>query len=142
MFTTVKPCVAVNDGVCDFGPKVHLRGVKAHYTQTWWLRPPPFLIKGLLAYSWMPMISMLVSLYTMVLFLCRDIYFARLTIYPLLHSPGLSKFSPKCRTSEVFRTFDASVQRLAQNQRTSVHFPTRRTSESQWTFEKSPVPTT
>src|SRR3954469_11668384 len=51
MITTVNPCVAVNDGVSDFVPKVHLRGVKAPYTQTWWLRPPPFLMKGLIAYS-------------------------------------------------------------------------------------------
>src|SRR4051794_25015851 len=80
MITTVNPCVAVNDGVSDFGPKVHLRGIKAQYTQTWWLRPPPFLIKGLLAYSWMPM------LFILVIPICSDIYFAYLPIYPSLTS--------------------------------------------------------
>src|SRR3954464_6437543 len=83
MITTVNSCVAVNDGVSDFGPKVHLRGVKAQYTRIWWLRPPSFLMKGLIAYSWVPMFLLLMSLYTMVLVLCRDIYFAHLTIYPL-----------------------------------------------------------
>ena len=47
MLTTVRPCVAVNDGVCDLELKIHLRSVKAQYTQTWWLRPPPFHVKGL-----------------------------------------------------------------------------------------------
>src|ERR1041385_8151158 len=43
VLTMVNPRVAVIDGVSVFGPKVHLRGVKALYTQTWWLRPPPLL---------------------------------------------------------------------------------------------------
>ena len=64
MLTTVNPCVAVNDGVSDFGPKVHLRGVKAQYTRTWRLRPPPFPMKGLLAYAWVPMLLIFVSLFT------------------------------------------------------------------------------
>src|SRR4051812_26313908 len=63
MLTTVNPCVAVNDGVSDFGPKVHLRGVKAQYTQTWWLRPPPLSMNGLFAYPWVSMFFMFLCVY-------------------------------------------------------------------------------
>src|SRR3954463_8100259 len=101
MITTVNPCVAVNDGVSDFGPKVHLRGVKAQYTQTWWIQPPPFLMKGLIAYSWMPMF-----------------FFLAHVIYPLHLTPGLTEFCPKCQTSDVVRTSDASDQTPTRNHRT------------------------
>ena len=68
MITTVNPRVVVNDGVCDFGPKVHLRGVKAQYTQTWWLRPPPFLSEKFVCTFMVGYIILAPSLFLMVLF--------------------------------------------------------------------------